>query len=195
MADFVEQLRLGLAGWDDGRVPRNSLTSQQVLKQLAETVPRIEAATSGLTPPQLITTPSPGEWSLGEVVAHLPACADVWGGCMLAIGVEGERTIRAINPLTWIKSTDYLELRFRSSFGAFADQREDLLLRLERLPPHEWRSASTITGAGKMLERTVLFYGRWLAGHERSHMRQIQHTVEAVRRKGPQDPGPTAPQA
>ncbi len=34
-----------------------------------------------------------------------------------------------------------------------------------------------VTGAGTVRERTVLFYGRWLAGHERSHIKQIEHIV------------------
>ncbi len=173
-------------------MPRNSLTAQQVLELLAATVPRIEVAISGLTPAQMHTAPSPGEWSLSEVLAHLRACADVWGGCMLAIGVDGQRTIRAINPLTWIKSTDYLELQFPALFRAFSEQREDLLSGLEGLPPNAWGRVSTITGAGKTLERTVLLYGRWLAGHERSHLKQIERTCEAVRRPGARGSRPIA---
>jgi len=32
---------------------------------------------------QLHTAPNPGEWSADQVLAHLRACADVWGGNIL----------------------------------------------------------------------------------------------------------------
>jgi hypothetical protein len=37
-----------------------------------------------------------------------------------------------------------------------------------------------VTGAGKVLERTVLFYARWLAGHEEPHVKQIERIVNAM---------------
>lgn len=163
-------------------MPRNFLTTTEVLKLLAETVPRIEAAASELMPSQFATAPSPGEWSLNQMLAHLRSCADVWGGAILAIGVEGRPVLRAINPLTWIKSTDYLELPFSSSFRSFSEQRAELLHGLEQLSLDAWSRASTVTGAGKALERTPLFYGRWLAGHERSHWRQIERIADALSR-------------
>jgi len=41
--------------------------------------------------------------------------------------------------------------------------------------------STTVTGAGAKLERSVLFYGRWLAGHERPHIKQIAHIVRGDR--------------
>jgi hypothetical protein len=36
-----------------------------------------------------------------------------------------------------------------------------------------------VTGAGKTLERSVLFYADWLAVHERPHVKQIERIVNA----------------
>jgi hypothetical protein len=55
-----------------------------------------------------------------------------------------------------------------------------LAVLAELLPP-EWMRTATVTGAGKALVRTVLFYGQWLADHERIHVGQIEQTVAAVR--------------
>ncbi|MDQ3467526.1 MAG: DinB family protein, partial [Chloroflexota bacterium] len=120
------------------------------------------------------------EWSANDVLAHLRASADVWGNCIAAIIAEERPTLRAVNPRTWIKQTDYLELEFRPSLRAFATQRADLLAVLEPLPPEGWSRAATVTGAGKVLERTVLFYARWLAGHERPHVKQIERIVNTM---------------
>src|SRR5262245_49489467 len=98
---------------------------------------------------------------------------------------EDRPTIRAVNPTTWIKQTSYRDLAFGPSLRAYADQRAALLAVLEALSPEDWSRAATVTGAGRLLERTVLTYARWLANHERSHDRQIARIVDAVR--GPRD--------
>ena len=146
-------------------MPSRSLTIEQVLTLLAETPPRIAALTAGLAPAQLHTTPNHDEWSANDVLAHLRACADVWGNCVLVMIAEDTPTLRAVNPRTWIKKTDYLELDFRPSLRSFATQRAELLAVLEPLPPEGWSRAATVTGAGKLLERTVLSYAQWLARH------------------------------
>jgi len=158
-------------------LPNKTLTEEQVLALLRETPRRIAALTAGLEPARLRARPTPEEWSANEVLAHMRACADVWGGCMATMIAEDAPTLRAVNPLTWIKKTDYLELEFQPSLRAFAAQRAGLLAVLEPLPKEAWSRTATVTGAGKVLQRTVLFYGRWLAGHERPHVKQIAHIV------------------
>ena len=157
-----------------------SLTTEQVLTLLAETPPRIAALTAGLAPAQLHTPPNHDGWSANDVLAHLRACADVWGNCIVAMIAEDRPVLRAVNPLTWIKKTDYLELEFRPSLRSFATQRADLLAVLEPLPPAGWSRAATVTGAGKVLERTVLFYAQWLARHERQHVKQVERIAHSL---------------
>jgi hypothetical protein len=157
-----------------------ALTVEQVLTLLAETPPRLAALTAGISPAQLHTAPSRDAWSANAVLAHLRACADVWGGCMLTMIAENAPTLRAVNPLTWIKKTDYLELEFRPSLRSFTKQRADLLAVLELLPREAWSRAATVQGAGKVLERTVLFYAQWMAGHERSHVKQVGRIVNEM---------------
>jgi|tagenome__1003787_1003787.scaffolds.fasta_scaffold19286139_1 hypothetical protein len=161
-------------------MPNRSLTPDQVLTLLAETPQRIAVLTAGLAPDQLRSKTNNDEWSANDVLAHLRACADVWGGCIVAIAAEERPVLRAINPRTWIKQTNYLEQEFQPSLRAFATQRAELLSVLEPLPPEGWARAATVTGAGKVLERTVLFYARWLAGHERPHVKQIERIVSTM---------------
>ena len=161
---------------------RRSLTPEQVLSLLAAAPPRLAALTSGLSPAQLRTAPNPDEWSAIEVLAHLRACADVWGDCIIAMLAEDMPTLRAVNPRTWINKTDYRGLDFQPSLGAFAAQRAELLAVLEPLPPDGWSRTATVTGAGAVLERTVLVYAQWLARHERSHVKQIERIVTTLHR-------------
>lgn len=156
---------------------QRSLTIEQILALLAAAPPRIAALADGLTPAQLRKPPSQGEWSVNEVLAHLRSCADVWGGCIERILAAEMPTIKAINPTTWIKSTDYPELEFQPSFQAFAAQRADLLAILDLLPPEAWSREAKVTGAGKPLIRSVYTYAESLVVHERPHLKQIQRIV------------------
>lgn len=119
-------------------MPSKSLTIEELLTLLTETLARLAELTTGLAPGQLRRAPQKEAWSANEVLAHLRACADVWGGCMLAILAEERPTIRAVNPRSWIEKTDYLELEFKGSLRAFATQSADLLAVLGPLPPQDW---------------------------------------------------------
>jgi DinB superfamily len=162
-------------------MPSDPISQQQVLALLTAAPPRIAVLTDGLTAEQLRATPGPGEWSASAVLAHMRSCADVWGDCMMSIITHEHPTIRAINPTTWIKGTDYLEQEFHPSLQVFAAQRAALLDVLERLEPKSWARSATITGAGAALERSVLSYAQWLARHEQPHIKQIQRITNTLR--------------
>lgn len=162
-------------------MPRKLLSIEQILAILTETPQRIAALSAGLSEGQLHARPEPGEWSANEVLAHLRACADVWGDCMALILAEDEPTIQAVHPRTWIKKTDYGQQAFASSLQAFTAQRADLLAVLESLAPQAWEREATVTGAGKPRVWTVYGYARRLARHEEPHVEQIARIVQAVR--------------
>ena len=161
---------------------RSSLTNEQVLTLLAETPSRLAALTAGATSAQLHTPPRPGEWSVNDILAHLRSCSDVWGGCIATLLAEDKPTIRAVNPTTWINSTDYPKQKFQPSLRAFTQQRAELLAVLQPLPPKAWARSATVTGAGRPLERTVRFYAEWLAHHEHTHFKYIARLVTTLRR-------------
>lgn len=161
--------------------PSESLTIEQVLALLTETPARIEALTAGLSPAQSRAAPSQDEWSANDVLAHLRACADVWGDCIATMLAEDAPMLRAVNPRAWIKKTNYPDLEFQPSLRAFAAQRAKLLATLESLPREAWSRTATVTGAGSVLRRTVLSYAERMARHERPHVKQIVRIVAAMR--------------
>ncbi|HEY8686488.1 MAG TPA: DinB family protein [Chloroflexota bacterium] len=153
------------------------LTIEQVLTQLEEQPETIAVFAAGLSQARLHSPTSEGNWSVNDVLAHLRSCADMWGKYIETIVAEDRPTFRAMNPTTWIKSTNYPELDFAPSFRAFAKQRAELLALLRPLPKTAWSRSATVTGAGRPRERTVLEYARWLANHERTHLKQIARIV------------------
>jgi hypothetical protein len=158
-------------------VPNTKLPIEQILILLAESPRRIAALTAGVAPTRLRDPPDDAQWSANDVLAHLRACADVWGGSIVTMVREDHPTIRAINPRTWIRDTDYLDRAFRPSLRAYTRQRTELLELLEALSPEDWERGGTFTGAGKPMERTVLSEADAIARHERSHVKQIARVV------------------
>ena len=148
-------------------------TTDQLLTLLADTPVRIASLTADRTPAQLRTAPDPEAWSAVDVLAHLRACADVWGNYIDLILAEDHPTIRPVNPTTWIKQTDYRQQDFQPSLAAFTSQRAGLLAVLGALSPADWSCGLTATWAGKSRERTVHSYAEWLANHEQQHIKQI----------------------
>lgn len=156
------------------------LTIEQILTILAATPPRITDLSTRLLPAQLLAPLGPGEWSARDVLAHLRACADMWGKYIVEILREDMPTIKAVNPTTWIKQTDYLTQEFQPSLQAFATQRAGLLAELKSLSPDAWSRKAMVTGSGKPRERSVYTYAQWLANHERSHIKQIERIVQVL---------------
>jgi uncharacterized damage-inducible protein DinB len=158
------------------------LSIDKILTILKETPPRLAKLTAGLDWAQLHTVPSVGEWSVSEVLAHLRACNEVWGGYyIMTILAQDNPTIKAINPRTWIKNTDYLEQEFQPALRAFTKQRKKLLAKLEPLPTKDWTRTNTLLGAGKPLQQTLLSHADGLARHERAHLKQIERAINALR--------------
>lgn len=126
---------------------------------------------------RLDARPAPDEWSVNEILAHLRACAEVWGSAIERIIEADHPTIRGVNPRHFIKGTDFVQQDFRRALRAFKTQRTRLLSALESLPVEGWAREATITGAGKPLARTVHDYVERLARHERPHLKQIERAL------------------
>lgn len=159
------------------------LAIEEILSRLLDGPQRITRLTEGLTEPQLRGVPATDEWSAVEVLAHLRACADVWGDCITTILAEDRPTIRAVNPRTWVERTDYREQAFGPSLDAFSRQRAELLHVLEELAPADWERAALVTGAGRPLTKTAHSYAQRLARHEPPHVRQIGRVADTMRHR------------
>lgn len=162
-------------------MPGRELPIDEIMAILPETPRRIATVTDGLTPTELRASPDPDAWSINDVLAHLRACHDVLGGSILRIVAEDAPRWRRLSPRTWIGKTDYPEWDFAPAFTAFREQRTELLKGLEPLPPEGWDRFAMVTERdGKIVARTALYYGDWLAEHERQHWTHLEEIVAAV---------------
>ena len=105
---------------------------RHIVALLARAPLRIEAATRACHPTRLELRSATEPWSASDILAHLRACADMWGKYIGMILSEDRPTFRAVNPTTWIKQTNYREQAFQPSLHAFTTQRAELLAVLSR---------------------------------------------------------------
>jgi hypothetical protein len=151
--------------------------SDQILTLLSATPKQIARVARGHSDRQLHRKPAPDAWSARDIVAHLRACAEVWGGSIRKMLTQDHPTIRYVSPRGWIKKTDYLEQTFAASLREFAHQRADLLETLEALDTTGWSRRATFTGTTLGRDATVISYARRIAEHEVGHIDQLRRTL------------------
>lgn len=156
-----------------GRAPEFDL----VLAALAGTPKEIGRIARGHDDRQLHRSPAAEAWSARDIVAHLRACAEVWGRSIDRMIQEDHPTIRYVSPRGWIKKTDYLDQDFRVSFRAFSEARSALLDTLRTLDTAGWSRRATFTGTTLGRDATVLIYARRIADHEVHHLEQLRRTL------------------
>ena len=162
-------------------MPTRELTIAEIMEILRTTAPRLEELTDGAPETALYAVTDYG-WSVNDQLAHLRACHDVLGGNMLRIIREDDPAWKGMSPGTWQKQTDYFEWEFRPAFEAFRAQRAELLEVLEPLPPQAWESTATVSVPPKQIyEYSTLYYGDWMARHERGHLKHMKRIIDTVR--------------
>lgn len=140
-----------------------------ILVILAETPERFAAASQDRTLEQLHRRPEPKSWSVNEILAHLRACADVWGLDIKRMLSEDAPSLPDVHPTIHLKGTDYPDLEFQTSLAAFAEQRKSLLIKLKSLGFQDWSRTARI----KDRTHTVFSQARRMALHEQGHWDQV----------------------
>jgi hypothetical protein len=152
--------------------------TESVFRLLAATPRRIASLSRGVEISKLHFRPHPDSWSANDILAHLRACADVWGKSIVEMITRDHPKLRYISPRSWIRKTDYLELEFRESLKAFTDQRRELLRALKGLAIKDWSRSATFTATTRGREQTVFSYACRIAEHENKHCDQIEAVLK-----------------
>ena len=79
-------------------MPRERLEIGEILKQLAAAQEQIALLAESLDPELTTAAPNDSARSVNDVLAHLRACADVWGDSIAAMLSGDQPRIKAINP-------------------------------------------------------------------------------------------------
>jgi hypothetical protein len=151
--------------------------TNQTLTALSNTPKEIARIARSSNDRQLHRKPAPDAWSARDIVAHLRACAEVWGRSINRMITEDHPTIRYVSPRGWIKRTNYLEQGFRNSLREFSQTRAGLVETLSTLDSAGWSRRATFTGTTLGRDATVLSYAKRIVDHELRHLDQLRRTL------------------
>jgi hypothetical protein len=153
--------------------------TEHLLELLAATPRRLASISRSLDDERLSFKPDQTAWSANDILAHLRACAEVWGKSILAMIAQDHPTLRYVSPRTWMRKTNYPEQDFHASLHAFTQQRIELLTALKALNPADWARGATFTATTRGREQTILSYVRRITDHEHEHAQQLEVLLQS----------------
>jgi len=135
----------------------------------------LEHAAQGVPTARLYLRSDAEPWSVNDILAHLRACADVWGKSMRAMLEKDNPTQRYVSPRAFMKKPAYANQEFGPALEAFAQERQKLVKTLADLNPSGWARRGTFTGTSpRGRDQTVFSYAERLVNHEQVHLEQIE---------------------
>lgn len=129
---------------------------------------------------RLTHKPDKKTWSLNDNLAHIRACADVWGETIEQMLNREEPHLPHVHPREYMRQQKYHRLDYEPSFSAYREQRLALLARLSGLAPEDWDQGAMIKTRVVNRRHTVYSQARRMALHEQGHCRQIQALLRAL---------------
>ncbi len=159
--------------------------TQRILGNVAEQDPvKVQAATpkkigrmvEGASAAKLRKRPSPGKWSVAEIVAHLADVEIVVGWRVrLILGSPGV-AIQAFDQDSWVAALHYDKRSPRESLAQLRALREANLALYKSLSAEQWKHYGMHSERG---EESVEHIVRMIAGHDLNHLRQIEQILKA----------------
>jgi DinB superfamily len=152
-----------------------SEATSRILELLTQSPLRLEKATRGLQTTRLYLRSDLEPWSVSDILAHLRACADVWGNSIIAMITRDNPTLRYVSPRSWMRKPTYLEQEFDAALESFTQGRQKLVKALADLDEAGWGRRGTFTGTSpRQRDQTVLSYSDRIVNHEQAHLDQIE---------------------
>lgn len=145
----------------------------RALRLLEATPARLNALAAGIPLERLASSPGPKIWSAQEVLAHLRACADLWGASIYAMLSDSEPALADSDERKWAKLAGYTDVPFHAGLERFSHERAVLLRVLRGLETEGWERGGMILGR----RHTVFSQARRMAKHEAEHCEQIEALV------------------
>ncbi len=141
---------------------------------------KIASLVKGLDKKQLRYRPTPGKWSITEILAHLADTELVCGWRMRLILGQNGAPVHAFDQDTWATSFNYQRRDPRASLATFALLRQNNLALLKSIPKEKWDNYGMHQERGKESMTQIV---RMFAGHDLNHLRQIEELAKAAKKR------------
>lgn len=150
---------------------------REPLDVLRETHSALTRAIEGLSPAQLRQAEAPGKWSIGQVLQHLADSDLVWGWRVRLILAQDKPTITGYDQDLWAARLRYEDSEPSESLETFGVLRRDNIRLIARATPADLQRVGVHSERG---EESVAYLCRLYAGHDLSHLRQVDRIRKAV---------------
>jgi hypothetical protein len=152
---------------------------QDAIKVQRATAATLKKLTHGLTPKQLRWQPTPGKWSIAEIVAHLADVEIVASWRLRSIIGSDGITIQPFDQDVWASVFQYSKRDPKKSLELFRVLRENNLAMLKSLAPEAWDRHGMHLERGK---ETIAHLTRMFAGHDMNHVSQIERILAQLKK-------------
>jgi|GEM_PF-535589 len=144
------------------------------LEIVGQTPDRLTATLKGIPKKLLLWTPSPGKWSILEIVCHM---RDMEEDAYLAryrriLGEEGP-LLKNIDGDAYALEREYRKLKLGKVLGEWKKLRRETLKLLKNVKDDQWQRAGVHETDGPLTLDTVL--RRQAVGNDEAHLGQIEH--------------------
>jgi hypothetical protein len=164
---YMQRIHSHVVGKDPIRVQR--ATAQKLAK-----------AIKGLDRKTLSKRPTPGKWSITEILAHLADTEMVASWRMRLILGQNGAPVHAFDQDVWASTFNYQKTDPKRSLETFRVLRENNLALLKSLPKDLLENYGMHQERGK---ETIVHITRMFAGHDLNHLQQVEQLAQASRRK------------
>lgn len=138
---------------------------------------QIAAAIEGLSKEQLMQTPAPGEWSIHEVLIHLPD-SEIFGyERVRKVLAEDMPTLYAYDEEVWARNLLYRAQDRRAALELFRALRHSTAALLRMLPAEAWERRGMHTERGEVSLYDVFHL---YLSHGAIHLRQIEQIKQSL---------------
>jgi hypothetical protein len=138
---------------------------------------RIAAAIEGLSEEQLLYSPAPGEWSIHEVLVHLPDSEVFVYERVRRILAEDHPTLQAFSEEVWARNLGYRNQDARLALDLFRAIRCSNAALLRTVPASAWERTGMHSERGEMSLYDV--FAMYL-DHGETHLKQIEQVKRSM---------------
>ena len=150
---------------------KSSNEISDLLNRLAGVPARIERAVTRLSDTDNHLVASNGEWSAGQILAHLRASDDILAHRLYAILTRDNPVLPAYDERRWAEIAGYSQVDFELSLRVFTLRRAELVTMLRQVALEDWQRLGTheLKGAISLFQVATS-----LVEHEEEHCAQLE---------------------
>ncbi len=145
------------------------LGDREPIPVLTSTIDRLRSLTASLTPAQIDHPPTPGKWSIREIVSHLADCEVVFCFRLRQALSEEHSIIQPFDQDRWAQR--YVAYNFDTALALYEAARNWNLRLLTTISEEDRHHPTTHPERGTMTFWTIV---ETMAGHDINHLQQIE---------------------